>query len=96
MESARAAGLEPRACWFLEVDFDPAQLELLPAQSRSKACICEACARQGATQNPKSRLKLAMTANAMRCNSGQPGRSDSPSQADSRPSSLAFRKPLVP
>jgi hypothetical protein len=47
METARAAGRPPEACWCKQVDFSADLLARVPAEAQRLACICEACARSG-------------------------------------------------
>ena len=48
MEVERATGAKQPPCWCTGLDFSGELLEKLPAESRGKACICNACAAAGA------------------------------------------------
>jgi hypothetical protein len=45
MEIARSTGQAQQPCWCTQVDFGADLLSRVPAQARSLACICAACAR---------------------------------------------------
>ena len=49
MEAPRLPGNEQPPCWCTQVDFSRELLERLPPEARGQACICAACARQGAS-----------------------------------------------
>ena len=48
METARATGRPPQACWCTQMDFSAELLARVPAEARRLACICEECARRAA------------------------------------------------
>ena len=48
MEIERETGVKQEACWCTQVAFGPELLARVPAEAQRRACICAACAREGA------------------------------------------------
>ncbi|MEJ5992008.1 cysteine-rich CWC family protein [Ramlibacter sp. PS3R-8] len=48
MEVQRATGEAQPPCWCTQLDFTADLLARVPAQAQRLACICAACAREGA------------------------------------------------
>ncbi|MEO5669331.1 MAG: cysteine-rich CWC family protein [Ramlibacter sp.] len=49
IEMERETGVKQPPCWCTQVDFSAELIESVPSQARGQACICEACAKAGAS-----------------------------------------------
>ena len=54
MEIEKSTGVNPGACWCVNLDFSADLLAQLPIEAQGQSCICEACARKPLIQKVKS------------------------------------------
>ena len=44
MEKAKLTDTKPERCWCFDAVFTPAVMDLVPDESKGKACVCAKCA----------------------------------------------------